>query len=376
MSVNVHVYQTGIAHESRLIRHTEALSRSALFSDVCFIGATSGLDEVVNYGSGLRATLISKPDVRRSDVFSKLFATRKWGRKVVSKSIELNPDVLTCHSLPTLSICNAIKQKLGCKLVYEPHELETETYVSRGLRKYASKYLERSLIKGVDAVIVVSDGIADWYQQAYDIQRPVVVRNIPESRVKPSALDCPSIRELHSIPDSEVVFLYQGHIGGGRRIEQYLEVFSELKRPYHLVFMGNVPLQGLIEVYAEQCANIDYQPAVPSEEVLLYTATADIGLCGVDNACLSYFFSLPNKLFEFMAAGLPSLVPAFPEMKNEILRTGAGWIHGETNEELIEVILKITKEEVVQYSDLAKKASIDRSWHFEKKELLKAYESL
>lgn len=376
MSVNVHIYQTGIAHESRLIRHTVALSQSALFSDVFFIGATSGLDEDVTYGSGLRATLINKTDVRRSDVFSKFFATRKWGRRVISKSLELSPDVLTCHSLPTLSICNAIKKKSGCKLIYEPHELETETYVSRGLRKYASKYLEWSLIKEVDAVIVVSDSIADWYQQAYDIDRPVVVRNIPESRVKEFGFDCPSVRELHSIPGNELVFLYQGNIARGRRIEQYLEVFSELKRPYHLVFMGNGPLQGLIEGYAEQYANIHHQPAVPSDEVLLYTATADIGLCGVDNACLSYFFSLPNKLFEFMAAGLPSLVPAFPEMKNEILRTGAGWTHGETNEELVEVILNIKKEDLVQHSDLAKRASRSRSWDFEKKELVKAYANL
>ena len=65
MLLNLHIYQTGIAHESRLIRHCEALKELEVFDDVSFLGSTDGQDQQVTFGSGLNATLITKTDVQQ-----------------------------------------------------------------------------------------------------------------------------------------------------------------------------------------------------------------------------------------------------------------------------------------------------------------------
>ncbi|MBN1447376.1 MAG: glycosyltransferase, partial [Bacteroidetes bacterium] len=65
-------------------------------------------------------------------------------------------------------------------------------------------------------------------------------------------------------------------------------------------------------------------PAVPSEELQQWTASADIGLCMIENLGSSYFLSLPNKLFEYIAAGLPVVGSDFPEIGRVLRESGSG----------------------------------------------------
>ena len=376
MSFNLHIYQTGVSHESRLIRHCEALRDLGGIPRVEFLGCAADHDQDVEFGDGLKARLLYRPDVRHSSLISKLSATRRWGRRVAEEAIKMRPDLVTCHSLPVLPVCVHVKKKLGCALMYEPHELETETIVSRGIRQAIAKRLEKTLIKHCDGIIVVSEGIADWYSREYRIDRPSVVRNLPTLEKNETPVRSSLLRDLHGIPDGEILFLYQGYVGAGRRVHQYLQVFAELGCPYHIVFMGNGELEGEIRAGAAIHDNIHYQEAVPSSEVLTHTVSADVGLCGVENACLSYFFSLPNKLFEFMASGIPSLVPAYPEMKRVVESTHCGWVHGESNEELVKAICSITPASIDERRDSTRVAVQHYRWEDERHKLVDAYAKL
>ncbi|MDB4665069.1 glycosyltransferase, partial [Verrucomicrobia bacterium] len=357
MTANIHLFQTDITHASRVKKHCDALRSSGLFDRVIYIGGSFGVDRQEEFGTGCEAILIGKKDARHASLPAKLLFTVKWSRKVFRKAASFAPSCVSCHSLPLLSLAVKMKKKWGCSLVYEPHELETETIVSRGIRKTISKRLEKSLIGHCDGVIVVSDSIADWYEREYAIRRPTVVRNIAmaHSALLPEGLKAPpSLRQQFNIQNDEFLCLYLGIVGHGRRVDQYLRVFSKLGSPYHLVFMGDGPDVGKVKDLEKRFENIHYANPVPSEHVSFYSATADLGLCGVENACLSYYYSLPNKLFEFFRAGIPCLAPKYIEMSRVIEEHCSGWLHGESDEELERTITALTIKEIKEKAMNAK----------------------
>jgi glycosyltransferase involved in cell wall biosynthesis len=71
---------------------------------------------------------------------------------------------------------------------------------------------------------------------------------------------------------------------------------------------------------------VHFQPAVPPGEVLRHTQGADVGIHGGENVCLSYYYSLPNKVFEYVLAGVPVLGNDWPEIRRLVVGEGCGWV--------------------------------------------------
>jgi glycosyltransferase involved in cell wall biosynthesis len=217
-----------------------------------------------------------------------------------------------------------LKRATGARVVYDPHELETEANGLSGARRRVSKVLERLLYRAADAVIVVGDEIADWYQREYGGVRPSVVLNCPPRR----ALSRTSVlRDACEVPEDATVFLYQGILGPGRGIELMLDAFLQADDPHRvLVLLGMGPLEPLISKRAQDSKSIRLHPAVPPQRLAEYTASADVGMCLIEDTCLSYRYCMPNKLFEYLAAGVPPLVSNLPGIARVVDRYGAGWV--------------------------------------------------
>jgi glycosyltransferase involved in cell wall biosynthesis len=269
-----------------------------------------------------------------------------------------------------------LKRHHGCKLIYDTHELESKAFAVRGVRRLYSERLERALIRHCDAVICVSDGIADWYAAHYGIVRPLVVRNVPDQRSQPPATLPEDLRTRFGIPPESLLFLYQGRLAAGRQVEQLIRVFPCLSSRHHLVFMGHGELEGVVRQAATSHSNIHHHPAVAPKEVLGYTAQADVGLVGVENTCLSYYLSLPNKLFECLVAGVPIAVPRFPEMQQIIDRYECGWSWEGGTAGLVELLKGLTVDEIKSRRYKALTASRELSWEREEPKLLDLYRTL
>jgi len=67
-----------------------------------------------------------------------------------------------------------------------------------------------------------------------------------------------------------------------------------------------------------------FHPPVKSEELHRYTASADAGLILFQGNCLNHILSLPNKLFEYMMAGIPVLACDLPEIARVVNKHGCG----------------------------------------------------
>ncbi len=238
-----------------------------------------------------------------------------------------------CNDLIALPLGVALKLLTfgRIKVVYDAHEFESNQvpYQSR-LSIRLLQIVEGLLIRFADAVITVSDGIAEEYARLYKIEKPVLVLNCPPyQEVQKKNL----FREELGISSDRTIFLYQGGLAKGRGIEILLDAFAELESSKVIVFMGYGPLDGMIREYAGRRQNIFFYPAVGPDVLLSYTSSADFGISTIENSCLSYYFCLPNKMFEYIMAGLPVIVSNLPEMKRVVEENGIGVVAKENTAE-------------------------------------------
>lgn len=368
------VYPSSITHESRLGRSCHSLVARGVFSTAEIVGVrTDDQPAAESFGHGCSVVRLPRAFDKGRGLAAKALKTLSWARRVLSHFAGARLACVSCHSLPSLPLCVSLARRTDAVLVYEPHELETETHSTRGVRKPLLKLLERSLLGRCAGVVVVSDSIADWYAREYGILRPAVVRNIPETPAGPAPEKSGILRSELGIPEGDPMFLYQGGLLRGRCIEQLLRVFSRTPEGRHVVFMGYGELEGMIRSAAATHRNIHFRPAVPRHEVLSYTADADIGLVGVENVCLSHYYSLPNKLFEYLLAGVPALGSDWPEIRRVIEADECGWVVGETDEDWLRIVRGVSVDEIHRKREGALQARLRYSWHDEENVLLAAY---
>lgn len=324
--VNLHLYPSPMTHESRILKETDAVSSFAVFDRIILVGTMgAGLPDTVSIGKRREVYRFSRSaPAWLPAVMGKVLGVTGWSLRVFRR-FALEPiTCINCHSLSVLPLSVALKWRTGARLVYDTHELETETNGLGGIRKTVAKLVERLLFPSVDETIVVGDGIADWYAATYGRRRPAVVLNCPQRR---DAKKSDKLREVLRLPADTTIFLYQGILGKGRGIELLLDAFSGLKDPRKvLVFMGMGPLESLVAAKSRECSGIRLHPAVAPQVLAEYTASADVGLCLIEDTCLSYRYCMPNKLFEYFAAGVPAVVSDLPEIAGVVSRTGSGWV--------------------------------------------------
>lgn len=292
---------------------------------------------------------------------------------------KVRPSVVHCHWLEALPVGWFYKELIsrGTALVYDAHELETEKYgVHNTLKRPVFKWIESRAIRSADLVLVVSPSIAAWYQQTYTSLNLAIVRNIPSRRAAATPTAPVDFRQLYRIPDDAVIFLYQGRLSPARGIEPLLEVFSSLSNRYHIIFLGYGPLEHLVRKSTHASGNTHLHPPVPPERLLDYTAAADVGLALIADACPSYFFCLPNKLFEYIIAGVPVVASDFPDMATIVRKYGCGWPSRPDVKSVRETIIGITVEDLTSKKAAAQIASEILDWKTEALTLIDAYKQI
>ncbi len=243
--------------------------------------------------------------------------------KSIKRSVDAN--VIHCNDLNTL-IIGVLSKILNKKIriVYDCHEYETEINGLSGVRKIISKFMERVLIGWADSILTVSDSIANEYSKIYSIPKPHLVLNCPSfvEQVK-----CDLFRERFGIRSDQLIFLYQGGLSKGRGIEILLDAFAQ--RPDDrcvMVCMGYGPLESTVKAFAQKNSNIFFHPAVDQKVLLDHTSSADFGILFYEDTCLNHRYCSPNKIFEYLMAGIPVLTSNLFEMRRLVETESVGLV--------------------------------------------------
>ncbi len=306
--------------------------------------------------------------------FGKLKAYFKYIVEAIKYTKTYN--LFHCNDLNTLPIGVIIKKFFNrdAKIVYDAHEYETETNDLRGIQKSLTKWLEKSLIRYADKVITVNDAIANEYTRLYNIPKPSLVLNTPPYKTIEKT---DIFRETFDIGREQIIFIYQGGLDSGRGIEVLLETFKMVDKNKVIVFMGYGPLENTIKEEAKNQKNIYFHQAVTAKVLLDYTSSADFGIIFYENNCLNHYYCLPNKMFEYLMAGLPVIVSNLYEIRKIVENNSIGVVATENTptglKQAIETAQELDKNQLI--NNIIKLKAI-YNWEEQEKVLLRIYDYL
>lgn len=286
-----------------------------------------------------------------TDAFRVARLVRYWAG-AVSVGRRYGADVVHANDGNTLVPALVLKAVQGAGIVYDSHELWLRRNIRpRPVAPYVEAAIEAVGIRAADAVVTVSSSIADWLQQHYGLaDRPSLVRNIP---VWGGRLPDPSsgrLRELAGLAAQDRVVSYCGGIAPGRGLEETIDALALLPDDVHLVMLGPGGEDYLAGLRARADARgvgerVHRAPAVPGHEVPSTLADADLAVVYVRPVCLSYVFSLPNKLFESIHAGLPIVAADLPDTAALVREHGLGEVFGaETAADLAAALARVLED--------------------------------
>ena len=233
----------------------------------------------------------------------------------------IRPEAIHAHDLNTLLPAVITARRTGARVIYDAHELYP--HISTLSRREARVWsvLERRLIGRADALLTVSPSLADQLTRSYGIPYPRVVFNGPDDEPAVTS-EVPDLRTLAGVAHDARVVLYQGGFSPNRGLETLVRASADL-RDAVLVLMGWGSLRDRLEELARDCP-VRFVDPVDRSLLVPLAAQADLGVIPYEPVGLNNTLSAPNKLFDYLAAGLPVVASDLPELRRIVLGNHAG----------------------------------------------------
>lgn len=284
------------------------------------------------------------------------------------------------NDLDTLLAAYLGSKVRGKELVYDSHEYFTEV-PELGENLFAKRIwekIEEWIFPRLNQVITVNESIADLYKKKYKTHVHVM-RNIPEGKPEGMGPDTTQVsRTALGLPEDKTILIVQGTgINVDRGNEELVEAMKYLDGFLLLIIgSGDVLPQLKEKVLKDELKDrVLFKNKMSYEQLKFYTAASDGGISIDKDTNINYRFSLPNKLFDFIHAGIPCIVSDLPEVKRIVKDYNVGKIlfshkPKEMAEEIKNYLLSYDKAEL---KDNARKARADLIWENEEKVLEEIY---
>jgi glycosyltransferase involved in cell wall biosynthesis len=286
-------------------------------------------------------------------------------------------DLLIANDLDTLLPNYLVSKIKRIPLVYDSHEyfcgvpeLENNAFARNVWLK-----IEKWIFPKLKHIFTVNDSIAELYHNQYKVELKVV-RNVP---LRQENINTKSRQEL-MLPEGKKILLLQGAgINVDRGVEELIEAMQWVDNAV-LLIIGGGDVYALLQQKAELLKlsdKIQFIKKLPYAELMQYTANADIGLTLDKDSNLNYRFSLPNKLFDYIHAGIAVLSSDLIEIRKIIEQYEIGEIIKDHQPETIAAHINklLTDDEKrLKYAANTKTAAAALCWENEEKELMKVYQ--
>jgi glycosyltransferase involved in cell wall biosynthesis len=252
-------------------------------------------------------------------------------------------DVVWANDYSTLFPAERVARASGAKFVYDSHEIWLETvnqffptdapplkqlafrtiiWVARAI----GKRVERRLASRTDVIITTNQSHAEVLGKRLGRADIGVVLNTPEvSDLRPSE----KIQSELGLAPADRIVLYQGSMNPGRGLQELVASARHLPEGIRLVMLGPGMLETSLRKAAQDAGlegRVFFLDAVPQPELHEWTSSADLGVLILEPINLSKRLALANKIFEYMAAGIPILATDLPENRRILEQCDCGWL--------------------------------------------------
>lgn len=270
-------------------------------------------------------------------------------------------DYIYVNDLPSLFAGLRIKKKNpGSKLIYDSHEIFNETVNQffpaepGALKSFVYKilikkmrcfgtWLENRMVKKVDLFITVNESLKDYFERKYRISNVKVMMNCPKKK-EPFGEEeiIVDFRKKYGWGRETRVFLYQGVWNKGRGLELLIRTFKDTPDSFKLILIGYGGLEPDLRKLISQeklDEKIKLVGFVAHDVLGNYTKAADVGLNLLEPFNLSKAMASPNKLFEYIHAGIPVICSDTPENRKVISNFDVGVLTTNTEKSLLNSML-------------------------------------
>lgn len=278
-------------------------------------------------------------------------------------------DCICAIDLDSILPCYFISNLKKIKRVYDAHELfcEMKEIATRPFIYKAWKKIERFTVPKFKYGYTVNEPIRAEFEKMYGVQYEVI-RNI--------AL----LRDIPETEKKEKFILYQGAVNEGRSFETLIPAMKQVQAPLIICGDGNFMEQAKELVQQHGLENkVIFKGKVTPDELRSITRQAYVGITLFDDAGLSNYYSLANRFFDYMHAGIPQLCVDYPVYNEINNRFKIAELTSDLSENKLALLLNNLLANEVYYKELQAnclKARQHLNWQEEEKKLLQFYKTL
>jgi len=289
---------------------------------------------------------------------------------------EYNAHVYLTNDLDTL-LAGVLCAMASRTLVHDAHELWPDQFI--GMEAYGPfaiawlRMIEGLLLRRVNVIVTVNEFIAEELHKRYRVRKPRVVLNVPALQHY-ERKRCRQRRRT-----SRRIALYQGLFTYHRGLENLIHACRFLEHDVTLVLRGYGPNEHQLRELARPHKNCRFDGPVKMNELISAAAnTADVGIVPYVPVNINNYFASPNKLFEYVQAGLPVVGSDLPFLRKIILGNKIGYVFNPQDPRSIaEAINAATRDGVLPtLRNNVLKIRRQYSWSEEQKKLIKIVQEL
>ena len=286
-------------------------------------------------------------------------------------------NLLLSNDLDTVLPNFFVSRLKGIKMIYDSHEYFTETpeLIHRPKVQRVWKRVEEFAVPKLGEMITVCDSIADLFREKYGV-KVHVIRNIPPQKALPPKGDK---AELGLPLDKHLLVLQGSGINIQRGAEELVQAMQYLN-DCHLMIIGGgdvLPILKQMVVDLNIADRVRFLPRMSYANMMAYTQNAELGFCLDKDTNLNYRFSLPNKLFDFIQAGVPIVASHLTEIEKIIRRYDIGSFIENHDPKTIAATIQDALSDAERYGKWKQNLTVaaqDLRWENEEKALLAIYQ--
>jgi glycosyltransferase involved in cell wall biosynthesis len=295
-------------------------------------------------------------------------------RRLWQRGRAVRADVWIANDWIMLPVAAQLADEFGGMVGYDTHEFA----ISEHEERWKWRVFNRPLVQAIEAMFIprakvvsaVSQGIAERLAALYGL-----------ADVPMTIMNAPRFQEGAFRPTGDMVrVLYHGILVPGRGLEQAIDSVPLWDRRFSLTLRGPGEadyVRALAARIAERGAadRVAIVPPVPMTALVSEAAGFDIGFFALPSHSLHNSFALPNKLFEYLMAGLALCVSDLPEMARLVRRFDTGTLMADVSPQTIaQAINAMQPDRIDAFKRNALLAARELNWDRLQGDMLQAYQ--